>query len=311
VKAAWYRSEARDVRPFFEVQSIEGALSHASIRLYENIPYTEESSFVINEQDVGRLDISIRPSIDRQLIESCPKAVRDELTLVVRATNPFLKRTQVVTRCPVLSVPQEITIGSEVLEKLGGGTNLDLDSFVCLDAELPKKAGRPFFPGHWLAKKGFKLRSARVAEDFDIEPLDDAGWTQRGYPPKTLYLVQYIGPMNEKTLPEQQIAKVFVHVDVYRRIAAETNPKNVRAIQAILAAEIVCQILAASISMSEWEDATAPEAGSPLSAVLKRINKTFKCDLASLRALAREPGLQKLRAVLQADQDVVRAIVEG
>jgi hypothetical protein len=308
VSVDWFKSEARDVRPFFELESLEPALSHCSIRIYENMPFTKSDSFVINDQDIARLDIAIRPTIDKSLIQSCPKAIRDKLILAVRTTNPFLKRNEIAKHA-LNSVPEEIAIGSEVLERLGGGSNLDIDAFICLDGELPKHIGRPFLRGHWLAQKGFKLHPARIIEDFDIEPIEDERWKELGYPAKTLYLVNYIGPMNEKPAGNQQIAKVFVHADVHRRIAAETDSRKVRAIQSILGAEIVCQIIRAS--MSEWESASEPEPGSPLSAAFKRINKTFKCDLSELRALAAEPGLQKLRAILQADAGTVRAIIEG
>jgi len=77
---------------------------------------------------------------------------------------------------------------------------------------------------------------------------------------------------------------------------------------AFLAAEIPCQILAASLL--EWKDEQQPEARSPLSAFLKRINRVQPCSLGELRDLVIDPGMRKLRAILHADQETVRRVAE-
>jgi hypothetical protein len=310
MKVNWSKSESRDVRPFFEVEQLAGAFSGAAIRLHDRMAYSEETSFVLNEQDIRRLNIMVRPALDTALVHACPAVKTSRLSVIVLATNSFLKRSRIVDRYAVDGLKrEEISIGSEVLEALGGGANVSIDVCLYLNGELPIKTGRPYFPGHWLARKSFLLRSARLAEDFDVEPLDDDGWRARGLPAKTLYHVDYIGPMNEKLEQGQQLAKVYIHADVFRHMAAASDSKGMRAIQSVLAPEIICQILAASVS--EWETARHPEQHSPLAALLKRINKSYKCDLPQLREMVQERGLQRLRAILQSDQETVRAIVEA
>ena len=40
-------------------------------------------------------------------------------------------------------VPDEVTIGAEVLEQLGGGSNMTIEVALCLAKELPKTPNRP------------------------------------------------------------------------------------------------------------------------------------------------------------------------
>jgi hypothetical protein len=310
MKVNWHKSETREVRPFFAAETLGEILAHARIRPFEDGQFVETESFVLSERDLGRLSPTLKPGFDASVVKDCKAVDAKELLLVVSATNPFLKKTLVVGTFRASSrLPEEVPIGSEILEALGGGNNLVIDVALCLSHDAPKTPGVPFLRGHWVSKKSFYFGLAKLPEDFDVEPVDDAGWRARGLPAKTMYYVEYIGPVNERTSKDQSIAKVYVHADVYKRLASETNPKAVRSIQAFLAAEIVAQILAASAK--DWESADEPELGSPLAAVLKRVNKVQKCDLKALRALVDEPGLQRLRALLHADQETVRAIVEG
>ena len=46
----------------------------------------------------------------------------------VTALNPFLKKTCIVLKAPLNGkVPDEVTIGAEVLEQLGGGSNMTIE----------------------------------------------------------------------------------------------------------------------------------------------------------------------------------------
>jgi hypothetical protein len=139
--------------------------------------------------------------------------------------------------------------------------------------------------------------------------MDDEGWKALGFPPKTLYYVEYYSGFNEPVSKDRPLAKVRIHADVYKKLAADNLPKMSRPIMAFLAAEIPCQLLA--LSLSEWKDASQPEARSPLSAFLKRINRIQPCTLEQLRILVEQPGMPKLRAILHADQQSVRQVAEA
>jgi len=230
--------------------------------------------------------------------------------LSITALQPFLKKTCVVVTLPLSGkLPDEVAIGDEVLSKLGGGSNMKVEVALCLAKRLPKKAGNPFLSGHWLSKKSFALRAPKIAEDFEIQPMDDEAWKQIGWPAKTLYSVDYLGGFNEPAAKDRQLAKVRVHADIHKKLTAESNQRLAKPIMASLAAEITSQVVAASFS--DWEHADEVVPQSPLAAFLKRINRVQTTSFEDLKRLARQPGMPKLKALLHSDQQSVRSIAEG
>ena len=91
------KSASKDVRPFFEVAKLEECLHDAQIRLYEGQDFTADSAFIIEEQDVQRLSVTVRPGITEAVLASA-SIPRAKLVLAVTAFNTFLKRTILVQR---------------------------------------------------------------------------------------------------------------------------------------------------------------------------------------------------------------------
>jgi hypothetical protein len=305
----YHKSATRDIRPFFGAAALEQALQAAQIRLYEDQPFTDATAFTVEEQDAGKLSVALRPNLSEEALSNGSIA-RGKLALAITAYNPFLKRTVMIHKAPLTCpAPLEVVIGAEALERLGGGSRMTVEVALCLAKRMPKQAGNPFLQGHWLSKKSFDLRPPTIAEDFGIDPMDDAGWKAMGMPAKTLYFVQYYSGVNEPASKDRPMAKVLIHADAYKKLSTDTNAKMAKPLMAFLAAEIPCQILAASVS--EWKDSVLPELRSPLHAFLKRINRIEPCTLDQLRGLVEQPGMPRLRAILHADQHSVRQVAEA
>lgn len=305
----YHKSASKDVRPFFAAATLEEAIDRAQIRLFEDQPFTDATSFTIDEQEAPRLALAVKPNLSEATLAGGAIA-RSKLALAVTAVNPYLKKTLLIHKVSLAKpAPGEIAIGAEVLERLGGGANITVEVALCLATSLNREVGKPFMQGHWLSKKAFDLRPPKPAEDFGVDPMDDAGWKAMGFPPKTLYHVDYYGGVNEPANKERPIAKVFVHADVYKKLAADNIPKLSRPMMAILAAEIPCQILAASYA--DWKEADEVAPRSPLSAFLKRVNRVQRCSLQQLKQFVDQPGMLKLKAILHADQQSVRQIAEA
>lgn len=305
----WRKSAAKDVRPFFGTVALENCLEGSEIRLFEDAPYVGDLAFLVEPHEIDKLAISIKHNLNPSSLafESIKRA---DLILAITASQPFLKKTQVVaTYSLASSLPQEISIGDEVLAALGGGANLNIEVALCLAKKLPKKPGSPFLSGHWLSKKRFSLRPPKLAEDFDVSPRDDVDWVKIGFPAKTPYLVEFFGGMNESGSKDRQIAKVWIHSDIYRKLTVESNQRLAKPVMANIAAEITCQIL--TLSFSEWELADSAVPQSPLAAFLKKFNRIQKCSLEDLKIMVKQTGMPKLRALVHADIQTVRSIAEG
>ncbi|PMS14331.1 hypothetical protein C0Z18_32145 [Trinickia dabaoshanensis] len=305
---SYHKSATKDVRPFFGAASLEEAVDNAQIRLFEDQPFTDAVSFTIEEQEVPRLAVVVKPNLSEATLAGGAIA-RGKLALAITAVNPFLKKTVLIEKVLLSKeAPDEIAVGAEVLERLGGGANVTIEVALCLASSLAKEVGKPFMQGHWLSKKSFDLRPPKLAEDFGVDPMEDDGWKAMGFPAKTLYHVEYYSGVNEQASKDRPIAKVYVHADVYKKLAADNLPKMSRSLMAFLAAEIPCQILAASYA--DWKDADEVDSRSPLAAFLKRINRVQPCTLQQLKRLVDDPGMSKLRAILHADQQSVRQVAE-
>lgn len=303
------RSESRDVRPFFEAVTLERVLAGATLQLFEGSGFVDAPVFTVEERDLDRLALTVRPNLTATMLDAGAVS-RRKLILVVTASNPFLKRTFVAAKIPLRSTPPEtVTLDAETLERLGGGAHLDVDVALCLAERATRRPGQPFLRGHWLARKSFALRPPKLSEDFEVEPLDDEGWKAMGLPPKTLYHVEYYGGFNEPVSRDRPIAKVRLHADAYRKLAGEALPKASRPFMAFLTAEISSQLVAASLS--DWKDSDRAEPRSPLAVFLKRVDKVQPCSLEDLRRMVEEPGMSRLRAILHADQETTRRLVEG
>lgn len=308
-KVNWHKSAVRDVRPFFGVATLEESLQGAEIKIFDDAQFSSEVAFIVEPQHTEKLRLTIRPNF-KPILTGNSELKKADLVLALTVVQPFLKKTCVVAQLPLTeSVTDEIVVGDEILAQLGGGSNINVEVALCLATRLKKKPGSPFLLGHWLSKKRFSLRQPKLAEEFDVQPMDDQGWEKMGLPAKTLYYVEYFGGMNEPAAKDKQIAKVRVHVDMHNKLTLETNQRLAKPMMATLAAEIACQMLTASFS--DWQGADEVTPQSPLAAFLKRLDRVQHCDLARLKNLVKAPGMPILKAMLHADQQTVRSITEG
>lgn len=303
----WRKSATKDVRPFFGAATLESSVDLAEIRLYEDGAFMADTAHAVEPSDSQPLDIVVRPNL--ALPAEMPMA-KGDLVLAVTAVQPFMKKTIVVETHKVTGkLPDEIAIGSDIIDKLGGGSNVTIEVALCLGKQLAKKPGSPFLLGHWLSKKSFAIKTPKLAEDFPIQAMTDEEWKKIGYPAKTLYSVHYIGGFNDPVAKDSNLAKVRIHADVHKKLTLESAQRLAKPMMASLAAEITGHIISAS--QSEWDvDEATPN--SPLSAFLKRIARidpgfTFE----KFKECAKEPGMPRLKALLHADQQSVRSIAEG
>lgn len=304
----WRKSATKDVRPFFGTATLESSVDLAEIRLYEDGPFMTDTAHAVEPSEAQPLDVAIRPNL---VLPADTPVAKDDLVLAVTAVQPFMKKTILIDTFKASEkIPDEIIVGSDIIDKLGGGSNVIIEVALCLGKKLAKKPGRPFLQGHWLSKKSFAIKAPKLAEDFPIQPMTDDEWKQIGYPAKTLYSVDYIGGFNEPAGKDGHIAKVRIHADVHKRLTLESAQRLAKPMMASLAAEITGHIVAAS--RSEWDTAAEATLNSPLSAFLKRlarIDPAFTFD--KLKECAKEPGMPRIKALLHADQQSVRSIAEG
>lgn len=304
----WRKSATKDVRPFFGAATLEKSVDLAEIRLYEDGPFMADTAHAVEPAEAAILNVALRPNL--ALPAELPMA-KGDLVLAVTAVQPFMKKTVVVATFKASGkIPDEITVGADIIDQLGGGSNVNIEVALCLGKKLAKKPGSPFLLGHWLSKKSFAIKAPKLAEDFPIQAMTDEEWKQIGFPAKTLYSVTYIGGFNEPAAKDSLVAKVRIHADAHKKLTLESAQRLAKPMMASLAAEISGHIVAASLS--EWDSASEAVQNSPLSAFIKRLSRVDPAfTFEKMKEYAKEPGMPRIKALLHADQQSVRSIAEG
>lgn len=299
---AWHRTEPREVRPFFETANAENALDDSGIRLFANGDTLPDTSFDLDEIDFQKLEPAIHPVMVDPAAWMPNGFTVDDLELVLIAKNSFLKRSEVVARCPLTEpVPADYPIDADLLGKLGGGRNVQFTLALCLAADRPPTPGSPFVPGHWLARKTFLLRSRTLPELFDVQTRTDEAWIAAGYPAKTFFAIDYAGGIAGEMEDGSSVARVYIHVDAHNKMV---NQPIGEALQPILATEIIHSIV--TTSRPEWKDLDAYVPFSPLETLAKQLDGGEAMPLEDMKKLAGDQS--KLRAILQDRLSVVRGI---
>jgi hypothetical protein len=298
----WHREEPREVRPFFRVIQAEVALHASGIRLFDDTDTRYETSFDLDEIDFKKL----APVVHIVLADPAgwlPADLgKDDLELVLIARHAFLKRSEQIHSIALgAAIPNEWAVGADVLERLGGGRNLELTLALCLKTDREPTPGSPFVVGHWLARKSFLLRSRTAPTLFDLRTRKDEDWLAKGYPAKTFYALEYIGGIDVEPEEGASVAIVWIHIDAHNKMVSSSLGES---LQPMLAAEIILSILLESCE--EWKTADSVEAASPLATLLKQLGKEKPLTLASLKNLVANPPL--LKATLQDRLSVVTAL---
>lgn len=305
MNTTWHRSEPKTLRPFFAVQSVEQTTHHATIKIAHGATAVEDEVIDIDEIDLRQLQLSIMPNIvpaDEWIPAGFEK---DELELVVFGRSSFLKNSVVVGTYPLSqSLPEEIVVSGDVLQRLGGGRDLRLTVALVLAVDKQPNAGLPFSMGHWLSSKTFHLRERKLQTMFDVKTRTSEEWEAVKYPPKTLYSVVYIGGIDAAGEESGPIADVHIHLDAYNRMAGE---KIGDILEPMLSVEMIAQVL--EQSLHEWLEYEEAPAGSPLLNLTKKITSADKPSLADLKRVVKNPSL--LRAILQDKIGALSYITSG
>lgn len=302
MNVAWHRTEPREVRPFFETAKAENALDDSGIRLFPNDDMSQDTSFDLDEIEFQRLEPVVYPVLVEPNLWMPEGFSTGDLELVLIAKNSFLKRSEIVARCPLAEpVPADYAIDADLLAKLGGGRNVQFTLALCLSTDRPATPGSPFVPGHWLARKTFLLRSRTLPELFDLQTRTDEAWTAAGYPAKTFFAIDYAGGIAGEMEDGSSVATVYIHVDAHNKMV---NQPVGEALQPMLAAEIITSIVVAS--RAEWKELDAYVPSSPLETLARQLNGGDPMPLESLKTLAGDNS--RLRAILQDRLSVVRSI---
>jgi hypothetical protein len=299
------RTESRVVRPFRDAQHLFDA---CRIRLTPHDEFTDRDQ--LHPDDINPAEIAPEVNFDFEPtgLEESTGLPLSELEVAVSVEDRVLKRTRIAYRGTVEACTGEIiTLDPDSLRGISwaGETRLALSLVLTEDQEA--EIGRASLAGNWLARKVFCIARPRDLSYFKLYPVKSDYFVERGLPPDTAYYVEDFGI--DVTAPCEQfpeMVRIAIHEDVYNFLArAEDTPVGKALIRGVYA-DTVATVLSAGLASYEGE---AVESRSLFTVVLDRLSKATGIRTEAIKAMAEVPGGSALRALIQSEAGLMKAIL--
>lgn len=164
--------------------------------------------------------------------------------------------------------------------------------------------------GSWVARKTFSIGRPRDTASFSIDAVEPDYFEMRGLPKTTTYLVEINDPdLNQSCENLPDLVKVSLAKDVHAALAKDEDSPMAKAIIKSIYVDVVTTILATGYgSLSPREQV---KQDSILDVVTAKLAKSTGLSVDKLRSLAAETAGAQLRAVVQADVELSRALVNA
>lgn len=297
----WERTEARVVRPF---RSLDHWLDDARIRICKGEEFQEGPTIHIEGVAREQLDLAIQIPLLSSGIEDLVGIPLEQLSLIVTCEDSVLKRSAVLGQLDVgASSGARVELGAELLKHatLRNETQITLALVLALDRA--QTDGSAYRRGSWLARKTFTLGGNRNFATFNLKRVDERWFIQNGLPARSAYFVNILdGDLNQPCENIGDMIQVCIHEKLYDALAREDASASIQAFHASLYAEIAAAIIVCGFSNLQGE----PSSGTVLFSVVERLSKATGVLPERIKQLARENGGTGLRAVVQAEADLLR-----
>jgi hypothetical protein len=302
----WERQESRVVRPF---KSAEEYLADCRFRLYADGEFVE-GPLVRLEGALQRERLALAVKVPAPPINFADVVGAElrEMSLVVSLEDRTFKNSWVIHEKPLLAFTGGVVDLPEVEHRVSWASDTRIHVSVVLAKSRKAQAGLAYRAGSWLAKKTFFLKSPNDSSTFRIVAETEEYFKKRGLPATTTYFVDIQDPdLNQPCENVPQLITVYMHENAYNALARDDDSIIAKALTRNIYVDVVSIILAAGFNAVEGE--IAPH--SILDVVCNRITKTTGVPLVKLRQFAKDNGGAPLRAVIQADAELTKAVVSA
>lgn len=302
----WTRSESRRVRPFCYASDY---LQDAALRLYKDGEFTTEEVVPEDEVDVARLAPAIRVSKPPAGLDDLVGVSDDLLRFIVLIEDRFLKKTTTLQVAPLHDLLGGVVeLGIQAREAASWDSETRLHLAVILAENRAAKIGFASRQGSWIARKTFRVAKRINTASFPIEPVEEDWFIHNGLPASTAYYVQILDPdLDQPSTDIPELVKVFASKALMSALAGNRDSPVRDALVKAIYADVVTTVLVTG--MADRQDDPSP--GSILDVVITRLAKTSGIPRARLIKFARSRGGGELRAVVQADAELARAMISA
>jgi hypothetical protein len=305
----WRRSETRTVRPF---PSVDACLAGVRLKLFPDAGFDERTSFDTSEVDLRDVSPEFLLAVDQSVLEASPLAASRDLSLalVIRLADLRLRRSELVFQSELPSLPQTWAVPPDVRNRFSWRFGVDASVALVLRSDRPVQPGQPFMRGHWVARKDFSIRAKAEPRSFPIERWTGEDFAREGLPRDSVYWIQFIADdLNDRFDDSGEAFRLCLRADVYDALVYAEKTPQARALLSMIAAEILAEVLWRGLGNLDAGEEI--EKGGLLHSALARVVKATNTTVETLRKLAEEGELSKLRTFAQATVGARRAVARA
>jgi hypothetical protein len=287
---------------------MNSVLNGVTFRLDTQSEFRDSDFISIEEYEVDKMSPELKLGIDRTAIERAWPRGAQSLHALVRVVDLQLRRAQVLLNAPIETLPDSYRLSKEVVEALAWQSGIKLTVALVLNADRARQPGKPFFKGHWVARKDFRVGKMGKQRSFPIMRWTAEDFENVRLPGDTSYWLELnVDDFNRKFDPSEEAFRICVRADVFDVLVDSQNSAPARAVTALLLSEITTDILFAALKNLPSTEELQPD--GVLASILGRICKATAVTRERLLSLAQADDRATIRAFVQSALGTRRLIV--
>jgi hypothetical protein len=308
-KTGWQKQESRPVRPF---RSAKDFLNDVGFRMYADEVFKTDEAIQTGDIELGKLALAVRVPPGVLNFEELVGVPTSLLRLVVTVEDRTFKDSEVASSIPMSEVGTSVRVlelDAEAVERLSwaGETRVHV-AVVLAEARSGSEVGTAQRVGAWVARKTFLIGKIRDTAAFAIHAVDPEYFVKLGLPAGTTYLVEIADPdLNQPSENLPDLIKVSLAKAVHSALARDEESSMAKALIKSIYVDVVTTVLATGYSNLSSD--VQPD--SIIQVVTAKLAKSTGLSAERLRQLAKESAGASLRAVVQADVELTRALVSA
>jgi|GEM_PF-6597436 len=308
-KAQWQKQESRLVRPF---RTAQDCLAGVSFRLHADDDFSLDDAIRVSDVQVSRLAPAVLVSLKALDFEKVVGVPVDTLRLVVTVEDRTFKDSGVAVNLPMSDLGTGVSVldlDADVVARLSWAGETRVHVAVILgEARNSYKVGTAHRVGAWVARKTFFIGKTRDIAAFSVNAVEPEYFKQLGLPPETSYLVEIADPdLNQPSEHLSDLVKVSLAKVLHSALARDEESSMAKALIKSIYVDIVTTVLATGYS-----NLTADvQPDSIIQVVTSKLARSTGLSAERIQQLAKDNAGAPLRAVVQADVDLTRALVSA
>ena len=308
-KTHWRKQESRPVRPF---RSAKDFLDDVGFRMYADEDFKTDQAIQVGDVEPSKLALAVRVPSGALNFEEVVGVPTRLLRLLVTVEDRAFKNTEVAVDVPMSDLDSNVRVldlDAEAVANLSWAGETRVHVVVVLAEERSgSEVGTARRVGAWVARKTFSIGKMRDTAAFAINAVEPEYFEKLGLPAGTTYLVEIADPdLNQPCENLPDLIKVSMAKAVHSALARDEESTMARALIKSVYVDVVTTVLATGYSNLSSD--VQPD--SIIEVVTSKLEKSTGLSAERLRQLAKESAGAPLRAVVQADVELTRALVSA